>query len=117
MPLISVLIPTFNQHPYIAQAIRSALDQDYPDIEYIVVDGSSTDGSLDIIKEYEQQIATLISEPDKNLYDAINKGMKAATGDVVGLIHAGDRLFDGQVIGKIADHFNTNDIDVMYGHT
>jgi len=114
---ISIVTICFNNEAVIRRTIESVTGQDYPDIEYIVVDGSSTDGSLDIIKEYEQQIATLISEPDKNLYDAINKGMKAATGDVVGLIHAGDRLFDGQVIGKIADHFNTNDIDVMYGHS
>jgi len=114
---ISIVTICFNNEAVIRRTIESVTGQDYADIEYIVVDGSSTDASLDIIKEYEQQIATLISEPDKNLYDAINKGMKAATGDVVGLIHAGDRLFNGEVIRKIADHFNAHDIDVMYGHS
>jgi len=114
---ISIVTICFNNEAVIRRTIESVTGQDYADIEYIVVDGSSTDASLDIIKEYEQQIATLISEPDKNLYDAINKGMKAATGDVVGLIHAGDRLFNGEVIRKIADHFNVHDIDVMYGHS
>jgi glycosyltransferase involved in cell wall biosynthesis len=114
---ISIVTICFNNAGVIRRTIESVTGQDYPDIEYIVVDGGSTDGSLDIIKEYELQIATLISEPDKNLYDAINKGMKAATGDVVGLIHAGDRLFNGEVIRKIADYFTANDIDVMYGHS
>lgn len=114
---ISIVTICFNNAGVIRKTIESVTGQDYPDIEYIVVDGGSTDGSLDIIKEYELQIATLISEPDKNLYDAINKGMKAATGDVVGLIHAGDRLFNGEVIRKIADYFTANDIDVMYGHS
>jgi glycosyltransferase involved in cell wall biosynthesis len=114
---ISIVTICFNNAGVIRRTIESVTGQDYPDIEYIVVDGGSTDGSLDIIKEYELQIATLISEPDKNLYDAINKGMKAATGDVVGLIHAGDRLFNGEVIRKIADYFTDNDIDVMYGHS
>jgi len=114
---ISIITICYNNADVIGRTIESVTGQDYPDMEYIIVDGKSTDGSLDIIRGYEAHIDTLISEPDKNLYDAINKGMKRATGDVVGLIHAGDRLFNRKVIGKIADHFMANEIDVMYGHS
>ena len=114
---ISIITICYNNADVIRRTVESVTGQDYPDIEYIVVDGKSTDGSLDIIREYEDRIATLVSEPDRNLYDAINKGMKLATGDVVGLIHAGDRLFNSHVAGKIADHFRQHEIDVMYGHS
>jgi len=114
---ISIITICYNNAGAIRKTIESVVNQDYPNIEYIVVDGRSTDGSLDIIREYESQIAKLVSEPDKNLYDAINKGILLATGDVVGLIHAGDRLFDHQVIGHIAEHFMQNPIDLMYGHS
>ena len=114
---ISIVTICYNNAEGIRATIESVVNQDYPYLEYIVVDGRSTDGSLDIIREYGDRIATLISEPDRNLYDAINKGIARATGDVVGLIHAGDRLFNSQVVRRIADHFQKNDIDVMYGHS
>jgi len=114
---ISIITICYNNADVIRKTIESVVKQDYKNIEYIVVDGLSSDGSLDIIKEYDGLISKRISEPDKNLYDAINKGILLATGDVVGLIHAGDRLFDGSVIGKIAEHFEQNDIDVTYGHS
>lgn len=114
---ISIITICFNNEEVIRKTIESVVNQDYQNIEYIIVDGKSKDGSLDIIREYEGRIAKFISEPDKNLYDAINKGISLATGDVVGLIHAGDRLFNGSVIGKVADHFMQNDIDLMYGHS
>ena len=114
---ISIVSICYNNAGEIRRTLESVVNQDYPHIEYIVVDGLSTDGSLEIIGEYRDRIATLISEPDKNLYDAINKGIARATGDVVGLIHAGDRLFNNQVVGKIADHFQQNEIDAMYGHS
>ena len=114
---ISVVTICYNNEEGIRRTIESVVNQDYPNLEYIVVDGRSTDRSLDIIREYGDRIATLISEPDRNLYDAINKGIARATGDVVGLIHAGDRLFSNQVAGKIASHFLEHDIDVMYGHS
>ena len=114
---ISIVTICFNNADVIRPTIESVINQDYGNIEFIVIDGNSTDQSLNIIREYAHQIKRLISEPDKNLYDAINKGMKLATGEVVGLIHAGDRLFNGEVIRKIAAHFMTYDIDLMYGHS
>lgn len=114
---ISIITICFNNQKEIRSTIESVIHQSYDEIEYIIVDGGSTDGGMDIIMEYKDKLAKVISEKDENLYDAINKGMKLASGDVVGLIHAGDRLFNSEIIQKIADHFAKNDIDVMYGHS
>jgi glycosyltransferase len=114
---ISIITISFNNSKDIRRTIESVLNQNYPDIEYIIVDGGSTDGTLEIISEYGESISHIISEPDRNLYDAINKGLKIASGDIVGLIHAGDRLFNSDVIKKVAEHFNCHDIDVSYGHS
>lgn len=75
--------------------------QDYNNIEFIVVDGASTDGSLEIIREYEGRISTIISEPDHGMYEAINKGIRVAAGDVIGLLHSDDFFYDNGVISRI----------------
>ncbi len=116
-PKISIISICFNNEKDIRPTIKSVINQTYPNIEYIIVDGKSTDGTLKIIKEFNDRISKWISEPDQGLYDAINKGIKMATGDIVGLIHAGDKLYDNRVIEKIADHFEKNDVDVSYGHS
>lgn len=95
----------------IRQCIDSVLAQDYDDIEYIVVDGASTDGTLDIVKEYGPKVNTLISEKDKGLYDAMNKGVRAATGDVVGVLNSDDFFYDNQVLSKIARAFEQEPLD------
>lgn len=96
----------------------SVLNQSYPDIEYIIIDGSSTDGTLDIInakaKAYEN--VKLISEPDKGIYDALNKGIAMATGDVIGFVHSDDFLAHPEIISKIAKEFKSKDIDGVYGN-
>jgi glycosyltransferase involved in cell wall biosynthesis len=114
---ISVITIAYNNESDIRATIESVVSQTYNNIEYIVVDGKSTDKTLEVINEYKSNISKLISEPDKNLYDAINKGIKMATGDIVGLVHAGDRLYDNQVLEKVANHFQNNDIDISYGHS
>ena len=114
---ISIITICYNNEKDIRSTIESVINQDYQDIEYIIKDGGSTDGSLDIINEYKDKIAKIISCPDKGIYDAINQGMQAATGDVVGMIHAGDRLNNESVISKVADFFQKNDIDVSYGNS
>ena len=114
---ISIITICYNNESDIRPTIESVVKQNYDNIEYIIVDGASSDNTLNIIDEYVENIDKIISELDEGMYDAINKGIKLATGDVVGLIHAGDRLYDEEVIGKIAEHFSTNDIDAMYGHS
>ncbi len=114
---VSIVTICYNNERDIRETIESVLSQSYNDIEYIIKDGGSKDGTLAIIDEYKDNIAKIISAPDKGLYDAINSGVKAATGDVVGLIHAGDRLHDENVLRDIATFFENNDVDVMYGHS
>lgn len=87
---VSIITSCFNREATISQAIESVLAQDYPNIEYIVIDGASKDHSLQIINQYKNKISLIISEPDRGMYEAINKGLKLATGDIVGLLHSDD---------------------------
>lgn len=100
---------------HIGDAIQSVLSQNYPDIEYIVIDGGSTDGTLSVVKRYEGKISKIISEPDKGLYDALNKGIKLATGDYIGFVHSDDMLYDNHVISRIVNHIKKTQCDVFYG--
>lgn len=114
---ISIITISYNNEKDIRATIESVINQNYDNIEYIVVDGESSDNTMKIVGEYANSIQTIISEQDQGMYNAINKGLKLATGDVIGLIHAGDRLFDNNVIAKIAEHFKINNIEAMYGHS
>lgn len=114
---ISIVTICLNNVNSIRATVESVINQSYTNIEYIIVDGGSIDGTMNELTTYRNKISQIISEPDEGLYDAINKGLKLASGDVVGLIHAGDRLFNNQIIEKIAHHFMNNDIDVMYGNS
>lgn len=113
---VSIITTCFNREGTICGAIESVLAQDYPDIEYIIVDGASTDGTLDIIKKYEGRIAKIISEPDGGMYEAINKGIMAATGDVMGLLHSDDFLYDSHVVGRIVRRLEETGADFLYGN-
>jgi glycosyltransferase involved in cell wall biosynthesis len=104
---VSIITVVYNNE-CIATAIESVINQTYPEIEYIIVDGGSTDNTLDIVSAYRQKIQRLVSEPDLGIYDAINKGINMATGDVVGLLHADDFLADPGVISRIAAVFCKN---------
>lgn len=107
-PLISIITVCYNAERTINQTINSVLNQDYPDIEYILIDGASTDGTWGIIHSNRHRIAKSLSEPDKGLYDAINKGLDLATGDVVGLLHSDDFYRDNHVLSHIANLFLAN---------
>lgn len=115
-PKISIITPTFNQGSYIEKTILSILDQNYPNLEYIIIDGGSTDETLSIIKKYEQRITYWISEADKGQSDAINKGIRMATGDIINWINSDDYLEDN-VLFKIACEFENSDIDVVCGYS
>lgn len=102
---ISIITVCYNALDTIEETINSVVNQEYSNIEYIVVDGMSTDGTIDIIKKYGDKIDLQIIENDRGIYDAINKGVDAATGDIVGILHSDDILTSQNTIGEIADEF------------
>jgi glycosyltransferase involved in cell wall biosynthesis len=111
---ITIITVSFNSEATIRQTIDSVLSQDYPNVEYIVVDGASKDGTVDILKSYGDRIK-YISEKDKGIYDALNKGLKLATGDVVGTIGSDDFLPNSSVLDHVAEAFIQTGKDVIYG--
>jgi glycosyltransferase involved in cell wall biosynthesis len=102
---ISIITITYNSENTVEDTIRSVVEQDFPDIEYIIVDGKSTDRTVDIINRYAARVDKFISEKDKGLYDALNKGIALATGDVVGMLHSDDVYADNNVISRVAQAF------------
>ena len=113
---VSIITTCYNREKTIAQAIESVLGQDYPDIEYIVVDGASTDGSFKVIRSYGSRITKVVSERDGGMYEAINKGIKMATGEIVGLLHSDDFLFHPHIISEIVERFKQTAADMVYGN-
>jgi len=114
---ISIITVCYNRSKTIAKSIDSVLTQTYPNIEYIVIDGSSSDGTQKIIESYGDEITNYISEPDKGMYDAINKGLKLATGDIVGLMHSDDEFYNEKVISQIVNKFKASkDTEAVYGN-
>ncbi|RRS30905.1 MAG: family 2 glycosyl transferase [Epsilonproteobacteria bacterium (ex Lamellibrachia satsuma)] len=112
---ISIITSVYNNKETIAEAIESVLSQTYDNIEYIVVDGASADGTMDVIKQYADKITTFVSEPDNGIYDGLNKGVALATGDVVGFLHSDDLFEDEHVVAKIAEAFQESKADSIYG--
>ncbi len=113
---VSVVTLSFNQAPYLERAIRSVIEQDHDDIEYIVVDPGSTDGSRDIIERYRDRIATVITDPDRGPPDGLNNGFAAATGDIYAYMNADDAFLPG-AIGKAVSAFESHrDADIVVGH-
>ena len=112
---VSIITVTYNSARYVEDCINSIIRQNYPNIEYIVVDGNSTDGTVDIIRKYEPHICKWISEEDSGMYDALNKGMRLATGDIVGILNSDDVLASADVISEIVHCFREKNIDSLYG--
>lgn len=113
---VSVITVCYNAVSTIASTIISLINQDYDNIEYIVIDGASTDGTTEIIKKYQDYISIYISEPDKGIYDAINKGIKLATGEIIGMLHANDCFASNHILSLIADTMQQKNVDAVYGN-
>ena len=113
---ISIVTPSYNQGAFLERTIKSVIDQKHPNIEYIIIDGGSTDNSVDIIKKYKDEVDYWVSENDSGQYDAIKKGFKKATGDVLCWINSDDILLPGS-LNHISNIFeNCPNIDVVYGN-
>ncbi len=113
---LSIITATYNSAQTVADTLQSVANQSYKNIEHIIIDGASKDTTLAIIKQYPH-IAKVISEPDKGIYDAMNKGIRLATGDIVLLLNSDDFLANDNVIKDVISIFNTSNVDAVYGQT
>lgn len=113
---ISIITVCYNSAETVETTIQSVAAQTYKNIEYIVVDGKSKDGTIVIIKKYENEITKWISEPDKGLYDAMNKGVAMATGDIIGILNSDDTFYNNTVLEEVAKFHTNNNIDASVGN-
>ena len=114
-PKISIVTITYNSEKTLEETIKSVIRQGYDNLEYLIIDGGSKDNTMDIVQKYKEYIAFSISEPDKGISDAFNKGIKYATGEIIGIINSDDTLMPG-ALRVIADAYDPN-VDVYRGHT
>jgi glycosyltransferase involved in cell wall biosynthesis len=111
---VSIITVSFNSAKTIADTIDSVLSQDFPEIEYIIVDGCSTDGTVDIIRQNENRISQWISEKDQGMYDAMNKGIAMATGDVIGILNSDDVYMDTRVVSDLMRLMQSQNTEVVF---
>ncbi|MDD3854341.1 MAG: glycosyltransferase family 2 protein [Sulfurimonas sp.] len=111
---ISIITVVWNNEKTIKDAIESVLGQTYKDIEYIIIDGASSDGTVEVVKSYGNKISKFLSEPDNGLYDAMNKGIALATGDVVGILNSDDFYIDNGVIERVMKEFEKSQADSVF---
>ena len=117
-PKFSIITVTYNAGKVLEDTIQSVVFQTYRNVEYIIVDGGSTDNTLDVVHKYQERICKVISEPDKGLYDAMNKGIRMATGDYLCFLNAGDELHENETLQKIVFTLKGKELpDVIYGET
>lgn len=112
---VSIITTSFNSGTTIRRTIESVLTQEYKDIEYIIIDGASTDHTMMIVEEYGNRIACVVSESDAGIYDAMNKGIRLATGDIVGLLNSDDFYTSTDVVGRIVLALTDSSVDGVYG--
>lgn len=112
---ISIITITYNSAQTVEDTIKTVVSQDYPDIEYLIIDGKSKDSTLEIVDRYRSKITKVVSEKDKGLYDALNKGISHATGDVIGMLHSDDLYAHEKVISKVMNKFKDDpSLDGVY---
>lgn len=114
-PLVSIITITKNSEKFLEESIKSVINQTYSNIEYIIIDGLSKDNTLQIIKKYENKINHWISEPDRSMYDAINKGIKVSSGDIIAILNSDDCYADQDVVAKIVDFMIKKNAFGIYG--
>ena len=114
-PLISLVTVCYNAENLLAETLQSAINQTYNNIELVIVDGNSMDNTLNVVKRFENHIGTLISEPDNGIYDAMNKGIKAAKGDWVYFLNAGDSLINNHILDDVFNQELPSDCLFIYG--
>ncbi|HXP48942.1 MAG TPA: glycosyltransferase family 2 protein [Bacteroidia bacterium] len=112
---VTIITACLNNADTLESALQSVVEQDYKNIEYIVIDGASTDGTQALLEKYKSKINVLISEKDKGIYEALNKGLNKATGDIIGFLHADDFYSTSTIISKIAAAFEKENTDCIYG--
>lgn len=112
---VSIITATYNSEATIQDTLDSVFSQTHADIEYIIIDGASKDGTLNIVRANGSRIEKVLSEPDKGIYDAMNKGISLATGDIIGILNSDDVYEDSEVISDVVRQFDTEPIDTVYG--
>jgi glycosyltransferase involved in cell wall biosynthesis len=112
---VSIITVVYDNESTINYAIESVLSQDYSNIEYIVIDGKSTDGTIEKIQNYKDHITCFLSEPDGGIYDAMNKGLKLATGDIIGILNSDDFYVSNDIISEIVNEFEDKKVDLIFG--
>ena len=112
---ISVITVSYNSSATLGDTLQSVAAQTHPEVEHILIDGGSTDSTSDLVNQFGRHLAKYVSEPDQGIYDAMNKGLALATGDIVGFINSDDLFFESDTLAKIASAFSDADIDAVYG--
>lgn len=113
--VVTIITATYNSASSLEDCIKSVISQTYKNIEYIIIDNCSTDSTLDIAKTYSDNVSRIISEPDKGIFDALNKGIQIASGDIIGFLHADDFYANSTVIENVISKFEGNTCDSLYG--
>ncbi len=113
---ISIITVTYNSSATIEDCITSIQNQTYSNIEHIIIDGASKDNTVNIVKSLPNRVSKIISEPDNGIYDAMNKGIKLATGDIIGVLNSDDLFYNNEVVQDLVDVFESEEIDCLYGN-